>query len=423
MHSIRKLGTFISLALICIRAAAGEIFTPEACEELTGRYEMHPESVSNQQLMQVALCYNILKKPDRAAPLLVRYLKVKPNDELALRGLGTIYVLLEDKFDEGAKLLRKAWSFGDTEALKILAGASLRTARYSELRDLIPSIDEQRSKDPELTDMLVYYSLRKQPPDKALFTKVVGEMDDAEIFQHKTVIDFVLEGLEKFGETNRAATLRAKLSHWPKDDIDSKDLTPEHLGEIIKQYESHPDAWPEKSLLQVAIAYAMERKIEQAEPLYRRFLKMEPDNPRALRGLGGLYFMQEQFLEAIPPLKKAWSIGDIESLSMLAASELLTGKINETRELVPSLLKHKGENIEFVNWLVSYSLKTEPPDKEVFLKAIDALTDEAILRREDTTGFVITGLEKFGFDGRARLLKKKAKELGVRKELPGKSLN
>jgi hypothetical protein len=68
-----------------------------------------------------------------------------------------------------------------------------------------------------------------------------------------------------------------------------------------------------------------------------------------------------------------------------------------------------------VKWLISYSLKADPPDKEMFLKAIIGLTDEVILRREDATMFMIKGLEKFGFDARARLLKTKAKELGMMK--------
>jgi tetratricopeptide (TPR) repeat protein len=405
-------------ALICLRSLAGEIFTPEVCQQVTERYEKHPESFPDEQLMSVAMCYGILKKSDKAVPIFVRHLKLEPNDENALRLLGTIYVLGfqgRDKFDEGAKLLRKAWSLGDSDSLNILAGACLKSVRYKEMRDLIPDMLAQRTKDTELVEMLVVYSLRTEPPDKPLFKNVVGELDDAGVFQHKSVINLVLDGLEKCGETNRAAALREKLSHWPKDDIDPKDLTPERLRQTIQEYEKDPKIWPETNLLRVAIAYATAGKFDLARPIYDRILTIKPDYPRALRGLGIVLVFQERFPEAVQPLRKAWYYGDIDALSPLALTYLAIGKIDEMRDLIPSLLKHKGESIDLVKWLISYSLKADPPDKEMFLKAIIGLTDEVILRREDATMFMIKGLEKFGFDARARLLKTKAKELGMMK--------
>ena len=108
---------------------------------------------------------------------------------------------------------------------------------------------------------------------------------------------------------------------------------------LIKEYESASQEFHDDRLLAVAISYAVENQIPKAKPIYERFLKDHPDHPRALRGLAGQYILEGRYDEAIVYLRKAWSLGDIDSLSMLAGSYVKANRYAEMGDLIPSLAR------------------------------------------------------------------------------------
>ena len=80
----------------------------------------------------------------------------------------------------------------------------------------------------------------------------------------------------------------------------------------------------------------------------------------------------------------------------------------ELGQLIPELLKHKNEDLEMIVPIIDYSGEINSPDKALFLKAIDGLSDEVILRKRNVTQMVILGLKKFGFEERSENLEEKA---------------
>ena len=76
----------------------------------------------------------------------------------------------------------------------------------------------------------------------------------------------------------------------------------------------------------------------------------------------------------------------------------------------PNTAFTKGENPQVLDALVIYCVGTQPPDRDLFFKAIDGLTDDEILRRDDTTTNVVLGLKVFGEKERAERLLKLKKE-------------
>ena len=87
---------------------------------------------------------------------------------------------------------------------------------------------------------------------------------------------------------------------------------------LIGEYEASPQTFRDDRLLAVAISYAIGNQVLKARPVYETYLKDHPDHPRALRGLGGGYILEKRYDQAIVSLRKAWSLGDVDSLSMLA---------------------------------------------------------------------------------------------------------
>jgi hypothetical protein len=82
----------------------------------------------------------------------------------------------------------------------------------------------------------------------------------------------------------------------------------------------------------------------------------------------------------------------------------ITGVSGQTLLKARALATNKDKH-EITNVLIIYSLNALPSaDKELFLKAVDGLSDEFILERKDTAQVVIEGLKTFGFQERAAKL-------------------
>src|SRR5207247_3946060 len=155
---------------------------------------------------------------------------------------------------------------------------------------------------------------------------------------------------------------------------------------LIAEYESSPQSFRDDRLLAVAISYAVENQIPKARPIYEQFLKDHPNHPRALRGVGANYLAEQRYDEAIVYLRKAWSLKDVDSLSMLAASYVKSERYAQMTDLIPSLLQYSERDAELVNWLVAYAIfYKDPPDVKLVLKALASLRDEAVFLRDDTT--------------------------------------
>ena len=182
----------------------------------------------------------------------------------------------------------------------------------------------------------------------------------------------------------------------------------------VQDYEKHPDGWEVTNLFDVAHDYVDQKKFNNAISIYQKILSAQPTNALAMRGLGACYTFTGNYDAAITQFKQGWSGGDDTSLLCLANVYIMTSRISEIKSLVPDLLTVRKRTTdsdnkhEITNALILYSLKGAlPPDKQVFLKAIDGLSDDFILASKDTAALAIPGLKIFGYQDRADELSKK----------------
>ena len=90
---------------------------------------------------------------------------------------------------------------------------------------------------------------------------------------------------------------------------------------------------------------------------------------------------------------------------------LTTKNYDELGTLIPDLLKHKGEDIEIFTPIFAYAAEQHPPNKELFLKAIEGVSDATILQNTKVTQNFIIALRIFGEMERARILEEKAAKI------------
>jgi tetratricopeptide (TPR) repeat protein len=184
--------------------------------------------------------------------------------------------------------------------------------------------------------------------------------------------------------------------------------------EAVRDYEKHPERWRNFELLGVARGYLSEAKYDQAIPLYRKFLTVQPTNTVAMRELGICYVYAKKYEEAASTFKQGWRLGDDRLLLSLANTYSVEAHFSDIKPLVPDLLKARSRSTdsdykhEIANVLIIYSLNgASPPDKKVFLETIHGLSDEFILERKDTAQAVILGLKTFGYQDQADQLSTK----------------
>jgi tetratricopeptide (TPR) repeat protein len=187
----------------------------------------------------------------------------------------------------------------------------------------------------------------------------------------------------------------------------------------LREYEQNPEHRQADQLLAIALGYIGEKNLAQATALYKKVLAVQPNNIRAIRGLGNCYMIAEENDAAISQFKKGWAQGDDLSLLELANVYCFASKrYQDLKPLMAGLLKIQERSAdvdvkhEIANILIAYSLFGTPAgDKQLFLSTIKGLSDEFILEREDTAQIVINGLETFKEQERANHFSNKLADL------------
>jgi tetratricopeptide (TPR) repeat protein len=178
--------------------------------------------------------------------------------------------------------------------------------------------------------------------------------------------------------------------------------------EAAQDYDHHPEHYRIDQLFMVARGYLIQTKYFQAIPAYIAYLGVQPNNTVAIRELGICFVKIQKYDQAASQFKQGWELGDDVALKDWANVYSISGRFTDIKPLVPDLLKirdkisgHDNKH-EIIGDLIIYSLNAKPSaDKEIFLKAIDGLSDEFILQRKDTAQSVILGLKTFGYQERA----------------------
>jgi len=310
--------------------------------------------------------------------------------------------------------LKKAWSLGHVNALTLLTGMYIRHGHLDKVHDLLPDLLRHKKEDPEIVDLMVVYALTVKPPDSDLFMRAIKGVKNTQILSRELpIFDHYMQGLRKFegrDGAERADQLEVVMDGRQDDEITAETSKAESRKKIISNFESLPEAWSPVEILKVAVAYAVEGQAEKAIPLFERYLQVRPNRARAMRGLGQLYIDTRNYGRALELMEKAWSLGDLPVIVPLGYEYLRRENLDKLKSLIPTLMVHKEGNLEVVNLIAAYSLSRNPPDKDLFMKAIDGVTDKDILSRRDTTDVVAQGLEVFGEKARAYELKAKAEK-------------
>jgi len=176
--------------------------------------------------------------------------------------------------------------------------------------------------------------------------------------------------------------------------VDQAAASSEVRSNLIAHYERSKVGFKDDRLLAVAVGYTANGQLELAKPVYLSFLKDHPNHEGALRSLGSVCTVQENFAEAIKYLKKAWELGDTASLGNLGLSYYRSDRFQELELLLPDLIKHKENDAVIVNCLLAYALLKNVPRESLLLEALEGLPDKDLALHEDTLFLAATAANR-----------------------------
>lgn len=361
--------------------------------------------------------YYALQQFDKAEKLCLHILELNPADSKIQEYLGIIYIT-ERNYAKAIPILQKAWDLGNTNALHWIFIDDRQMLNWQAITVLIPTMLENKSTDPFLVDDLVAYALQQVPPDKQLFSEAVQGVSNDQIIQvHRSKIQLFATAFQSFGDNDRAQKLILESSEIRKNEEDKKAdaamlLNQGECRSILDKYEQNPLAWRGDDLLTVAIAYFKDSQFEKSKAVYERFSEFEriadsnPNDIHVFTGLGNCYLCQTNFEEAILQYRKAWDMGDSNVVQTLAAAYIgsTNHSVERMRDLIPCLMNNKRENLVFI---LGFASNVTPPDRELFMKAVEGLTDSELLENASVTKLSIAGFEQFGQKDRAEALRAK----------------
>jgi len=182
---------------------------------LLANYAANSNRWPSTNLLPIAIAYGMEGLDANSESTYNDYLKVRPDDARANRGLGLLY-LSQKRFSDAIQLLSKAWRLRDEHALPPLVGAYLAADQREKIHDLLPDMLSLKSKTKpglrdNLVDALLGYALTSKPFDPKLFAQAIEGISDDEILANDGAPELVIKGLKLSGDEMRAAALAKRL--------------------------------------------------------------------------------------------------------------------------------------------------------------------------------------------------------------------
>ena len=350
----------------------------EANAELIREYEAKPAEFKPEQLMPVVSCYMAFNNIPAAKKTLELFLVARPNNQRALRTMGTLCLLSNDH--QGAiDNFKKAYESGDKTALKSLASAYLLAKQPAALKSYIDSLKEMAKKDLEaLNIVLIYAEGDKNTQDEAMFKEVLSSVDTREI----------LRGASMDG-----------------------------LSAILRIYLAKRDLWPATALAIPARAAALGELWLPALQAYEKALEANPKDIMALRGVSLVYYRTGDVQRAIDSIKAAMAAGDKEAasdgveLAIITARQDIWDQFKEAAKSIKINPAVRAGMVQFSNSRDGYA--------DMFFMACEGEGSEPLFKDAGVMELIANGLKKYGTDPRAAALKSKYDEAA--KTLPKKS--
>jgi hypothetical protein len=203
--------------------------------------------------------------------------------------------------------------------------------------------------------------------------------------------------------SNDVVEVSQRLDQYENGKITLDDLTQNGVTELdqklVSYYLSHPNAVTVKMKLPISRLFAAADDYQNAAKLAADYVSAYSNDWRGWKILGGANLGMGNYSAAVGALTNSAQLGDDGSYAPLAFAALKSDQLDVVHNILPQLfaLKHSKSSrvvrLDIVGVLVVYSLKTDQQD--IFVKALDGVSEKQIVSRDDLHQLVMTGCNRF----------------------------
>ncbi len=154
--------------------------------ELLRYYETHEEEFKPQELLPIARCYAMEGEYMKARACYAKYVDAVPHDGCGWRGLGSVE-MVTGRYDSAITNYLRAVACGDSESVRMLAGAYYAAGRFNEMLRMVDQLEAYAYSLPptaeerfEAADLLLCLALKLEPPRRSIFERamlILGQSD------------------------------------------------------------------------------------------------------------------------------------------------------------------------------------------------------------------------------------------------------
>ncbi len=154
--------------------------------------------------------------------------------------------------------------------------------------------------------------------------------------------------------------------------------------QLLKKYATDPKAFKDSQLFPIAICLLTTRDFRSAIDVLEKLDRAKPNNVAVLRTLGSVYFLARDMDKAVSAYKKAVELGDKPSVVYCCSALAMSGKTAEIGKYIPQLQELAESNLEALNLLVSYAIRSKDASAEAAVKAAQEKMDVRKVLRSAT---------------------------------------
>ena len=167
---------------------------------------------------------------------------------------------------------------------------------------------------------------------------------------------------------------------------------------IIAAYTNNPTVWSNQDLFIVGFCLAKEHRYAEAKSVFSRLTNEIPGKIGAERAYANASFLKGDFNDARNVYRSLWTNNqDVASLKGLGSVAVQEKDIDALRNLVPALIEHKADDLDFRKLLLLYSLMEEDTEKggPVYAAVVRGLKKSEVEENADFRRILITATMKY----------------------------
>ncbi len=141
-------------------------------------------------------------------------------------------------------------------------------------------------------------------------------------------------------------------------------------SDLISEYESNPSAFKDDQLLPLVSCYISLKNVDKAKELIEKYVKAVPSNMRAIRMQATISLISGSVDNAIELYKKAYAMGDKDSVKFLASAYIMSQKADEVTPYLGELKELAKGNLEALNICMLYALRDSKKNDDELIKEV-----------------------------------------------------